>query len=471
MADDSQGFDWAGLVKSATPYAAAMIPAVIGALAGGNKGGGAIGAAAGFTSGMQGEVRAQDQYQQEAARVQEANQRAAMEQQKMAADQQQKQQEMVLRAQRYAQQDRHLDQQNELLGMQVKQIQAKIDDYKTNDQKQQDFRDQNLPGAQRAAFDALDRKGKDKYIEDWGKEQQQNAARPGLIQAAQLFGISPQAAGAMKFDDLSKLVQRGYTEREKAANRPDSFTPTTEHYQDENGNPVAVAYDKRTNTLVPINTKGLTPVGKPGKPPSPQAVQAFMDKEFRAQNGVTNAAQLAALPAGTRENWDMGPFADLALKAGTGEMSMKDYTAAKKKAFLPGADLLAEHRAQIDYMSRKPGEPGPSGEPASEGPTLAGFQKYLQTDKGKEFLAGHKANVLNYLGASPEEAKAATQITRPQPTAKPTFAALPDAKDWAAKNPNQYMRDTGTNEAWKPVNGKWAKGEIVNGKWTPLKGK
>src|SRR5215467_2262512 len=147
-AQGSQGFDWSGLLKSATPYAAALIPAAIGALAGGRKLA-VTGGAAGFAQGISGQEKAQDVYQKQLAQVQEANQRAAIQQQGEA-----------LRA-------ANLDRQNKLAEAQIGHLEGLTTELKEKkeraqltDQNQLKWADENLTGAAHDAFVAEDRVGR-----------------------------------------------------------------------------------------------------------------------------------------------------------------------------------------------------------------------------------------------------------------------------------------------------------------------
>lgn len=244
MADDSQGFDWSALLQSATPFAAALIPAALGAAAGG-KGGAATGAATGLAEGMRGQVVAQQEYERQRAQVQEANQRAEIAQQEQAL----RTQELRARMENYRRQDAMAEAQIPHLQAQTNEIRERTNRARLTDENQVAWAKENLKGAQLEAFLGMDKDDRSKRMDRWESETNQANALPSLVQQAKTFGMPEAVArsiatGPKGFDRLSKFVDDAIQERNKP--REPSYVDLKDNYTDAQGNPMIGRFNRRT---------------------------------------------------------------------------------------------------------------------------------------------------------------------------------------------------------------------------------
>lgn len=402
MADD-QGFDWSGLLQSATPFAAALIPAAVGALAGG-RGAAGVGAATGFAEGMRGQVGAQQEYEKQRAQVQEANQRAAIEQQAQQIRLQEFQQRQAFQAI----EAQHIQNEMEKAASEKKKLDSQIEQFQLTRQKRQQFADSYLSGAEKAAFEAMKDTDQDKFMESWRDRQLRNTMLPGLGQTAINLGLPPAAAqaavNAKEYDKLFDFVTHITTERQKAqisADKPEKthYQATPYEFTDEaSGKTIPLVLDPRNGKMVPVQLPpGGTVVGKPKPPPPANVVQTTLDKMYQADTGKKPGA-FGGEEA--RKEWEMSPYGELASQRANNEITGPAYEQAK--AALRKADAQGTANAKKDYLAQTPGK-------GQAKPTEEGFQKFIQTPAGKDYLEGHKA--LTRAGQAPPAGKPLDEAT------------------------------------------------------------
>jgi len=104
----------------------------------------------------------------------------------------------------------------------------------------------------------------------------------------------------------------------------------------------------------------------------------------------------------------------------------EEFIDQRRKLLIPQADDIALSRARGYYLNNQDYDPE-----RFERPTEAGFRKFIQTDKGKEYLFQVRDNVLTELGVpkadEPAEMPVSYGPAAPPPAAPPPATATPAA--------------------------------------------
>jgi hypothetical protein len=184
--------DWASIAYS-------LIPAAIGAGLGG-AGGGLYGFSKGVSDAAESRM-ATDRYnkQIEFRNIDDARQQAALEQQA---------QQHAAEQERWVQLNKRAEVQSTHLEAQTKLINDQLKDAEATDLGQLRMRATMKPDDQ-ALFDAAEgRQGKNAFLQNYGKRQIAEQARPGLIETLKYLG-HPAAESYGKYaelDDLGKMI-------------------------------------------------------------------------------------------------------------------------------------------------------------------------------------------------------------------------------------------------------------------------
>jgi hypothetical protein len=325
----TMGGDWSNIWPAAATGLAGL------ALGGAQRG---TLAAAGFTGALNALNNQQLEYGKLNADIAYRNQAADREQQRINIERANQE----AQEQRWASYDKHMSAEADYLSQHSEQLKQQIEEANRSRAAQDEFAQKNLKPDQQAAFLALgDAQSRRDYMKEWGKQQEEIAAQPGIQETFKQYGIP--AASWMNREQASRFLERVAMEREisrreRGSERPFLFTPNPDHaYLVSPGGTAKEILDSQGN-----------PIG--GRSGKPFDEAAFRSKIF--QENLNNAKlhpELMLDPMAETTNYLNSPIGRLDLQHLRDPRSMPD------EKYYPQADALlqsaAEKESQINQQT------------------------------------------------------------------------------------------------------------------------